>query len=420
VEKSKAHWKAAHPFLYISVVLMLGLFVASIFLRNKDQPLIAAAILSIGLLLLQFGLWIPLPRIYQSLLVLLILMSWGMAIYLATHEKNLIQLPYPKTWVEASRNWVIQKINANILNKEANGFASALLLGVKSDLNKTLLQAYTQLGIIHIVAISGMHLEIIFKNLTRITQWLPRRKFFLGLELLLVLLGVWWYTLMAFASPSIVRASVFFSIYFIGKYFGQSNYSLNTIAGGMLIFLLFDVKNIESLSLQLSYGAVIGIHLFYPLLFKFLPMDNPILIFLWSNLCISFSAQLTTLPILLYHFHQMPSMVLLSNFIMVPLSNILLYGLFFLVACPSLFGLCAAIGNGLAQYILWINTCIRFVYTLPMSSSLAIKFDQIQMVLYYLLLWMIYSWLNKKQAIYLVYAIAAMLGYVLLKLFSRL
>ena len=165
MEKSKAHWKAAHPFLYISIVLMLGLLFASIFFKNKDQPLIAAAILSIGLLLLQYSLWIPLPRIYQSLLVLLILMSWGMAIYLASQEKNLIRLPYPKTWVEASRNWVIQKMNAYIPNKEANGFALALLLGVKSDLNKTLLQAYTQLGIIHIVAISGMHLEIMSNSI---------------------------------------------------------------------------------------------------------------------------------------------------------------------------------------------------------------------------------------------------------------
>ena len=393
MEKSKAHWKAAHPFLYISIVLMLGLLFASIFFKNKDQPLIAAAILSIGLLLLQYSLWIPLPRIYQSLLVLLILMSWGMAIYLASQEKNLIRLPYPKTWVEASRNWVIQKMNAYIPNKEANGFALALLLGVKSDLNKTLLQAYTQLGIIHIVAISGMHLEIIFKNLRRITQWLPRSKFFLALELVLVLLGVWWYTLMAFTSPSILRASVFFSIYFIGKYFGKSNYTLNTIAGGMLIFLLFDVKNIESLSLQLSYGAVIGIHLFYPLMNKLLPMDNPLLIFLWSNLCISFAAQLTTIPILLYHL---------------------------LVACPPLFGLCYWLGKGLAQYILWINDSIRFIYSLPMSSSLAIEFDQIQVALYYLLLWMLYRWWSKKQAQYLVYAMAVIVAYSLLKLFSRL
>ncbi len=417
MEKSKAHWKAAHPFLYISILLMMGIFLASILFKNKDQPIFALVIISIGILLLQFTVWISLPAIYRSLLLLLIILSWGMAIFLATQEKNLIQLPYPKTWVETSRNWVIQKINTNIVNKEANGFALALLLGVKSDLNKALLQAYAQLGIIHIVAISGMHLEIIFKNLTRITNWMPRRKFFLGLELVVVLLGIWWYTLMAFGSPSIVRASVFFSIYFIGKYFGQSNYTLNTIAGGLLIFLLFDVKNLESLSLHLSYGAVIGIHLFYPMFYKWLPMDNPLLNFIWSNLCISFSAQLTTMPLLLYHFHQMPSMVLVSNFIMVPMSNLLLYGLFLLVALPSFFG--HWLGIGLEQYILWINASVRFFYALPMSGSLMIIWDKMQVSLYYLILWLLYSWLNKKQAVNLVYSMAAIVGYGLLKLFSQ-
>jgi competence protein ComEC len=229
-------------------------------------------------------------------------LSWGVSIYIATQEKNLIQLPYPVHLVAYCRNWVIQKINTTILSKEANGFALALLLGVKSDLNKELLQAYTQLGIIHLVAISGMHLEIIFKNLTRITKWMPRKKIYLLLELIVVLAGVWLYTLMAFGSPSIVRASVFFSIYFIGKFLQQSSITLNTIAGGLLILLLFDVKGIENIGLQLSYAAVIGIHLFYPLLNKMLPMDNPVLSFLWSNLCISFAAQMQHLQRIICSF----------------------------------------------------------------------------------------------------------------------
>ena len=113
-------------------------------------------------------------------------------------------------------------------------------------------------------------------------------------------------------------------------------------------------------------------------------------------------------------------MVLVSNFILVPLSNLLLYGLCLLVACPPLFGLCYWLGKGLAQYILWINDSIRFIYSLPMSSSLAIEFDQIQVALYYLLLWMLYRWWSKKQAQYLVYAMAVIVAYSLLKLFSRL
>ena len=177
------------------------------------------------------------------------------------------------------------------------------------------------------------------------------KKIFLFIELILVLGGVWLYTLMAFSSPSIVRASVFFSIYFIGKFLQQSSFTLNTIAGGMLLLLLFDVKNLDNLGLQLSYAAVMGIHLFYPLFYKMLPMDNPILSFLWSNLCLSFAAQLTTLPILVYHFHQIASLVLVSNFIMVPLSNVLLYSLVLLLVCPSVFGLPYLFGQWIQQYI---------------------------------------------------------------------
>ncbi len=418
MEKSIAHWKAAHPLLFVSATLLAGILLAKFFFQNKIQPSYAIAIIGIGWLLLQATLFFPLPSWHRGLLLVLVLLSWGVAICIATQEKNLMQLPYPKSWVVFCRNWVIQKINATIISTEANGFALALLLGVKSDLNKELLQAYTQLGIIHIVAISGMHLEIIFKNLTRITQWMPRRKIFLLLELFLVLAGVWLYTLMAFGSPSIVRASVFFSIYFIGKFLQQSHFTLNTIAGGILILLLLDVKDIGNIGLQLSYGAVLGIHLFYPLLHKMLPMDNPLMSFLWSNLCVSFAAQLLTLPILVYHFHQVANLVLVSNLIMVPLSNILLYSLMLLVICPSWLGLAHLLGGWIQNYILWINACIHSLYTLPISNSIQIHFDAIQMTLYYAVLWFLYSWLYKQASKYLVYLLMLFVGYRLLKLFS--
>jgi len=418
MEKSTAHWKATHPLLFIAGTLMAGVIFGSLFFTQSPRPIDALVIITFGCIILQSSLLFNCSSLFRGSLILLVLLSWGVSIYLATQEKNLIQLPYPVHLVAYCRNWVIQKINTTILSKEANGFALALLLGVKSDLNKELLQAYTQLGIIHIVAISGMHLEIIFKNLTRITKWMPRKRIFLFLELIIVLTGVWLYTLMAFGSPSIVRASVFFSIYFIGKFLGQSSFTLNTIAGGLLILLLFDVKSMENIGLQLSYTAVIGIHLFYPLLNKMLPMDNPILSFLWSNLCISFAAQLMTLPILIFHFHQIATLVIVSNFIMVPLSNILLYSLVLLVICPPLIGLPFILGQCIQHYILWINASILFFYNQPISSSIQVHFDKIKMALYYGLIGLLHQWLSKKQSIYLLYVLVLLVGYYMIKLFS--
>jgi len=418
MEKSNSHWKAANPLVFISSTLMIGLVLGAQFLKASNHPFYAIAIISIGLILLHCCQFFPIPNWVRGCLVLTILLSWGTAIYLATKEKNLIHFSYPVNWIDYCRSWVIQRIKGAIVSKEANGFALALLLGVKSDLNKAVLNAYTQLGIIHIVAISGMHLEIIFKNLTRLTSLLPRKKLFLLIELLLVLAGVWLYTLMAFSSPSIVRASVFFSIYFIGKFLQQSSFTLNTIAGGILLLLLFDVKNLDNLGLQLSYAAVIGIHLFYPLFNKMLPMDNPILTFLWSNLCLSVAAQITTLPILVYHFHQIASLVIVTNFIMVPLSTILLYSLVLLLVCPSLYGLPHLVGQWIQQYILWINDRMLAWNTLPISNRFQLHFDTIQIVLYFVGLWLIYRWLGKRQTYYLFHLLTLMVGYQILKLFS--
>ena len=418
MEKSNSHWKAANPLLFISATLLIGVVLGSLFFNHSNQPIYAIVIICIGLILLRGCFFFAIPKWCNGMLVIVILISWGVAIYFATQKKNLIHFPYPVDWVVYCRNWVIQKINATIVSKEANGFALALVLGVKSDLNKAVLNAYTQLGIIHIVAISGMHLEIIFKNLTRITSLMPRKKIFLFIELILVLGGVWLYTLMAFSSPSIVRASVFFSIYFIGKFLQQSSFTLNTIAGGMLLLLLFDVKNLDNLGLQLSYAAVMGIHLFYPLFYKMLPMDNPILSFLWSNLCLSFAAQLTTLPILVYHFHQMASMVLVSNFVMVPLSNVLLYSLVILLASPTVFGLSNLLGKWIQQYILWMNACLLNLNSWPISNSFQLHFDKVQMVLYFVGLGLIYRWLSKRQTYYLFQLLILLTGYQILKLFS--
>ena len=356
--------------------------------------------------------------IIGSLLYSSSLLSWGVAIYFATKNQNLFNIPYPVAFIEDCRNAVIEKINYTIINTEANGFAQALLLGVKSNINKELLKAYNELGIIHIIAISGMHLEIIFKNLTSLTNWLPRKKYYLLLELLIVLFGVWTYTLMASASPSIVRASSFFSIYFIGKFFNQPTYILNFIAAGLLGVLLFDIKHMYNIGLQLSYAAVIGIHLFHPLLLKMFPMDNPIFAFLWNNFSVTLAAQLTTLPILAYHFHQMSTMVLLSNFIMVPLSNLLLYALALLLCLPNYFGLSSFVGNIIQEYILFVNWFIQHLSQKSISTMAPLAFSKDTVIAYYILLLTLYLWVRHKKVKYLSQAIWFLGIFFIIKLFS--
>ena len=419
MEKSPQHFRAAHPLLFIASLLLAGLIFAKLFVKELILISISEAsyLLLFSLVLLQFIINHTTTYI-QGLAVYLILFSWGILLFFITHDKNLFQIPYPEKWIAFCRNAVIHKINITIKSDEANAFAQSLLLGVKNNANKEIINAYRQLGIIHIIAISGMHLEIIFKNILRITLWLPRNKFFILIELIIVLGFVWTYTLMAFASPSILRAAVFFSIYYIGKFLGASSYTLNVVAGGVLILLLFDIKNLENIGLQLSYAAVIGIHLLVPLFNKMIPMDNPVFIFLWNNVCISIAAQLTTLPILLFHFHQLASLVLISNFIMVPLSTLLLYALALLVITPPIMKLPQLGGLIIEKYIIAMNKAISHLDALPINRPLIISFGLDQVILYYLALLLIYAWLYTKKAKWLVYILGIFCIFCLLKLFS--
>ena len=436
MEKSPTHFRAAHPLLFISIILLAGIIFAKLFVQELLIVSISEAtyLLLFSLVLLQFiiarspiypnthanihSYAFSLSKYIEGLSVYLILFSWGILLFFLTKEKNLFEIPYPEAFITYCRNAVVNKLNVCIPSAEANAFAKSLLLGIKTDANKELLNAYKQLGIIHIVAISGMHLEIIFKNILRITSWLPRKKLLMAVELLLVLGFVWTYTLMAFASPSIVRAAVFFSIYYIGKFRGDSSFTLNVMAGGILILLLFDLKNVENIGLQLSYAAVLGIHLFYPLLNKMMPMDNPVLVFLWSNLCISIAAQLTTLPILLYYFHQLASMVLISNFIMVPLSTLLLYALALLVITPNIMGFSTLMGLMIEKYIMGMNKAISYLEALPMNRPLLISFGLAEVILFYLALLLIYAWLYTKRSHWLLYLTGLFCCYSIIKLFS--
>ena len=422
MEKSNAHWRAAHPLVFVSCYICIGVFIAEA-INNSIIGIDA----NIGLLIL--GISIPLLFAatiskfsipVKSAVHTTCLISWGFAIFFLTKNEDIFKISYPIYFIEQCRSIVVQKINETIKNAEANAFAQALLLGVKININKELLTAYNQLGIIHIIAISGMHLEIIFKNLTRITNWLPRKKYFLLLELIIVLLGVWTYALMAFASPSIVRASIFFSVYFIGKYFNQSIFVLNFIAAGVLTVLLFDIKHLHHIGLQLSYAAVIGIRLFYPIFNKMLPMGNPLLAFLWSNFSVTLSAQLTTFPILAYQFHEVSTMVLLSNFVMVPLSNLLLYGLAILIIVPNWYGLAGYLGHLLERYILFINWIINYASTKSTLAKMAsVSISKYMVIAYYLCLFLFYLWLFYKKVKYLQYAIWLMSLLFIIKLFSK-
>ena len=161
-----------------------------------------------------------------------------------------------------------------------------------------------------------------------------------------------------------------------------------------------------------------GIHLFYKPIYKMLSIDNPIIKFLWSNCCISLSAQIATLPILAFHFHQIAGWVLVSNFIMVPLSNIILYGLGILLILPAQFSIASYWGSLIEKYIHFFNVLVTNWFKQTHAGNVIIQMNHFDLIIYYAILLFIYLWLYLKQSIYLIWVLGFICLYVLMKLFS--
>jgi competence protein ComEC len=419
MQNAYQYWRAAHPLLFITIHLLLGIIIAREYLIDSC---IRINFIPIVILLFELLLLIRLNKsnkypFSKGIVVFLCLVSWGVILQCsAVYNLGFTMPNFIDQFILHCSNGFIEKINKTIISKEANGFALALLIGVKMDMNKALVNAYTQLGIIHIIAISGMHLDILFKSLTKITNQLPKKRMYQILEITIILLLVWTYTLMANASPSIVRASVFFSIFIIGKFYEISSFTLNSIAGGILLLLLMNIKGIEHIGLQLSYAAVIGIHLFYKIFYTSIDIQNPLIRFLWGNCCISLAAQLTTFPIIVLHFHQVASWVLISNFIMVPLSTIILYGLLVLLILPV--SIATYWGIVMEQYILFFNGLVYRWFVSTKAGTIHFSMNVVQVSLYYVLLLLLYLWIYQKKGTYLIAILSVFTGLALIKLFS--
>ena len=347
-----------------------------------------------------------------------ILLVWGALVGQYHASNSFLSEMVSAQWVIDARQYFTTKLDHAFANPEANAFAKSLLFGIKTEMSSSLKTAYQQLGILHIIAISGMHLDILFKLLEKGTRFLPNKVWARWTKLITLLLLVWSYTLIAHAGPSVVRASLFFSTILIGRFFHQNIFSLNTISIGIMLVLLYNSQIISGIGLQLSYAAVVGIHFFYKSLLQLVPMDNPLLQIAWSNLAISIAAQLTTLPIVLYYFHTSSSLSIIGNFLFVPLSSILLYGLLVLMVLPRITFVQEFIAKGIGWYIETFNKSIDLFFQFFQMEDRQYNLGIAGLIYYYFCLFVGFYWLLKRSPNALLLLLFGTCVYSIIKLFS--
>lgn len=233
----------------------------------------------------------------------------------------------------------IRTILYDNLSDAANaGLSAALLVGWKGGLDPEIKQHYTRTGTVHIIAISGLHISLVFETLWLLLYPLLYLRGGRLIRTILALTSVWIFCFLAGGEASVLRAGIMFTAVHLGRWLQRPVTGEQALGSSMLLLLLADPDWLFDVGFQLSHGAVLGILAFQSIFSRSITLQNPLMKHIWTSASMTLAATIGTLPFTCLYFHQFPLLFLPANLIAVPLSSLALIGLFILLplsAWPS-------------------------------------------------------------------------------------
>jgi competence protein ComEC len=269
----------------------------------------------------------------------------------------------------SARLWVLTILRKYIKEKNEVAVAEALLIGYRDDLDKELVQSYSNTGVVHIIAISGLHLGMIYGVMVWMFGLFKKRKWNRFIKPITILPVLWLFTFIAGAVPSILRSAVMFTCIIVGESMSRKTSIYNTLSASAFILLLINPFFLWDVGFQLSFAAVLSIIAFSKPVAKWFYFQNKLLSGTWKLAAISLAAQVLTLPIVLFHFHQFPNLFLLTNIIIVPLSGLILFAEILLLLL-SFIPFLAELWGKAVEWMIWImNSFIERTDRIPWAVT---------------------------------------------------
>ena len=269
---------------------------------------------------------------------------------------------------------------------EAYGIVAAMTLGEKSQLDASLKETYSLVGASHVLALSGLHLMIIYTVISLFVGW---RRFRTASQVFIVL-SIWAFTFLVGLSPSVVRAAFMISIYALLSLGHRERMSVNTLMFTAIVMLLANPLSLYNMGFQLSFMAVLAILLFCPMLERLVPlhiqMEPRWLKARWGLACVSLAAQIGTAPLIAYYFGRFATWFLFSNFVVIPLATLLLYLALFSICTCWWSGLQALMVTALSAIVVFMNNLLEGISHLPLRSIEGIHLSTLQLGCIYLLI----------------------------------
>ena len=301
---------------------------------------------------------------------------------------------HPWQWTDLfvhSRERISAWLNGSELPVRERALVKALVLGERDEIDYEMKAAFMRSGTIHVLAVSGMHVGLIFTVLSFALGWWGNGVRVRWMRGVLILLVLWGYAGLTGASPSALRATVMFTLFTLASMAQQRTDHLNSLFAAALVLLVWDPTMLWQASFQLSFLAVFGIIVFYRPLRDLWSPDSWVLRQVWALGVVSIAAQLLTTPVSLYLFKAFPMWFLPANIAVVTASSFAVYGGVLLILFYKVPLLGAALTWAMTMLLRFVGWAVDFFAYLP-GAYPAVRIGMLEMLLIYLLMLALAAW----------------------------
>jgi competence protein ComEC len=302
-------------------------------------------------------------------------------------------------WYYAARirNSIIDNLKKDGFKATELNVAVALLLGQQQDIDPEIIKDYQFAGAVHILSVSGLHIGFVLLFVTFILKPIPNNKKGSLLQLIVILYSLWLFGILAGLAPSVVRSVTMFSFVAIGQHLRRSVNRYHTLLVSILLILLVQPGFLFDVGFQLSYLALFFILWFHPLLSRLWEPKNKILKYIRDVLSVSFAAQIGTLPLSLYYFHQFPGLFFITNLAIIPLTGFIM-GLGVVVMILAYFDLCPYyLSKALEWFLFVIDKIIHTIASFEQFIIKDIPFNSVLLLGSYMLIISSILWFEKRR-----------------------
>lgn len=278
---------------------------------------------------------------------------------LKQQNRDFMLLIPPKTrsrkpWPVMIHQWCNQMLQKQVKEEQAIMLINALLFGEKDQFNPALHKAYADTGTIHVLAVSGLHVGMLYMLIGSIFRFIFTNIGSYLLSDIFTLIVLWLYAWLCHFKPPILRATIMITIARLGFLMRRETNSYNGLCISAFALLLWNPFFLLNWGFQLSYMATLGILYLQPYIHNVITVKNYWLQKIWNSTSLSIAAQISTLPLILHYFKQFPLYFIIANWIVVP-------------AIFAILILSLALVTG--SYLPVINTLLGFVLTKLINAT---------------------------------------------------